>query len=119
MRAVSSSRTRSISADRVNPTMKPDGLAEVERSLRQALQVMAHPGGGYQPEEWSLLATRIAEAGLLIREQEESASDALRSLLEETVEELRDLTDGFTDQSFLRNTRAARRRNPTLFMARA
>jgi hypothetical protein len=39
----------------------------------------------------------------------------LKSVLEEVIAEMRDVTSGFTDPAFLRASRAARRRNKDLF----
>jgi len=98
---------------------EPERLAEAERSLRQALQVMADPGSRYQPEEWMLLATLIGEAGLVMRAEQQAHPSYEAPLLERAVEELRGMTKGFTDPAFLKATSAARRRNPALFSSRA
>ena len=85
-----------------------------ERALQQAQSILAHPQGGYQAEEWMLLATLVGEADLAIGRMAE-ASPNLRLLLAEVVADFREVTRGFTDPAFLRGSRAARRRNKELF----
>lgn len=94
-----------------------DRLAEAERSLRQALQVLAG-GDSYEGEEWMLLATLVGEADLIVREEQQNDPAIRVPLLEIAVAELREVTAGFTDPTFLRSTGAARRRNPQLFSGR-
>ncbi len=89
-------------------------LEEAERALHQAQHILAQPGGGYQPEEWMLLATLVGEADLAIR-REPLASRTLHALIEEVVGDFREATNGFTDRAFLGGSRAARRRNKELF----
>lgn len=96
---------------------EPDRLAEAEQSLRRALHLMTYPNN-YQPEEWSLLASLIAEAGLIVSDERRRDPSFQSFLLDQAVEELRDMTRGFTDPGFLKATRAARRRNPGLFTGR-
>lgn len=92
-------------------------LDEAERALRQARDILAHPGR-YQPEEWMLLATLVGEADLTIR-QDPQASPDVKVLLEEVVGDFRAVTDDFTDPDFLSGSRAARRRNKELFSGTA
>ena len=92
-------------------------LEEAERALRQAQSILTH-GPSYQPEEWGLLATLIGEADLAIR-QGPLASPILKLLLEEVVEDFRDVTRDFTNPAFVRASRAARRRNKGLFSSSA
>jgi hypothetical protein len=94
--------------------VKPE---QAERDLRQAQQILAHPGR-YEPEEWMLIATLVGEADLAIR-QDPLASQSLKVLLEEVVGDFREVTRDFTDSAFLRGSRAARRRNKGLFSSRA
>jgi hypothetical protein len=96
----------------------PDRLAEAERSLQRALKLMAHPHN-YDPDEWMLLATLVGEAGLVVHNEQQSHPSLEAPLLDKAVEELRDMTKGFTDPAFLKATRAARRRNPSLFSSRS
>jgi hypothetical protein len=98
---------------------EPERLAEAERSLRQTLQVMAYPESGYQPEEWTFLATLIGEAGLVLRDEPQVHHSSAAALLDRAVDELRSITKGFTDPTFLKATGAARRRNPALFSSRS
>jgi hypothetical protein len=86
---------------------------EAERALRQARDILAHPGR-YQPEEWMLLATLVGEADLAIRQDAQASPDA-KVLLKEVVADFRTVTKDFTDPEFLRGSRAARRRNLALF----
>lgn len=92
-------------------------LQEADRALHQARRILAHPQG-YQPEEWTLLATLVGEADLAIR-LEPVVSPSLKALLEEVVGDFREATNGFTDPSFLDATGAARRRNKELFCSAA
>ena len=92
------------------------GQDEAERALQQAKRILAHPHG-YQPEEWLLLATLVGEADLAIR-QDPRASEHLKVLLAQVVDDLREVTHDFTDPAFLRGSRAARRRNQDLFSSR-
>jgi len=94
-------------------------LTEAERRLQHALWVMATGSRRLQGEEWLLLATIIAEAGLVAQKQQRQDPTFRMPLLEQAVEELRDMTRGFTDRAFLQSTRSARRRNPALFSAAA
>lgn len=92
-------------------------LQEADRALHQARHILARPHG-YQPEEWMLLATLVGEADLAIR-LEPVVSPSLKALLEEVVGDFREATSGFTNQSFLDATGAARRRNQELFSSAA
>ena len=92
-------------------------LEQAERSLRQAQNVLLHPSGGYNADEWMLLATLVGEADLVIRHGPQ-ASERLKALLDEVVANFREVTSDFTDPAFLRGSRAARRRNRELFCSR-
>jgi hypothetical protein len=96
---------------------EPGRLSQAERDLRQALEVMAHPGSGYQPEEWMLLATLVGEAELVAQAKRVHDPAFQMPLLKQAVEKLRDLTADFTNPSFKRATRAVRRRYPALFVS--
>lgn len=65
-----------------------------------------------------LLATLVGEADLVIR-REPVTSPGLKALLEEVVGDFREVTNGFTNPAFLRDSRAARRRNKELFSGAA
>lgn len=88
-------------------------LEEAERALDQAQRILAHPHG-YQSEEWILLATLVGEADLAIR-QDPLATPQLKALLADVVGDFRDVTNNFTNSTFLSGSRAARRRNNELF----
>jgi hypothetical protein len=90
-------------------------LAGAERSLKQAQHVMSHGRPSDDAEEWLLLATLIGEADSDFRTARQHNPSLTFPLLEIVVEELYEMTAGFTDPVFLRMTRAARRRNRALF----
>ena len=92
-----------------------DDLADAERSLKQAQQVMSSGRPGDDAEEWLLLATLIGEADLDFQQARQRNPGLTFPLLETVVAELYEMTAGFTDPVFLRMTRAARRRNRALF----
>ena len=85
-------------------------LTAAERDLEQAAQILAHPVN-YHPEEWMLLSTLVGEADLIVREEQRANADLRVPLLQEVVKEFREITANFTDSTFLRASRAARRRN--------
>ena len=92
-----------------------ENLADAERALKQARQVMQTGRPRDDAEEWLLLATLIGEADLAFRRAREPNPALTFPLLETVVAELYEMTGGFTDPVFLRMTRAARRRNRALF----
>ena len=93
-------------------------LADAERSLRQAQHILVSGRPADGAEEWLLLATLIGEADLEFQNARRANPTLTFPLLEAVVAEFYEVTDGFTDPAFLRSTRAARRRNPTLFSPR-
>jgi hypothetical protein len=90
-------------------------LANAEHSLKYAQQIMRHGRPRDDAEEWLLLATIIGDADLDFQKARRSDPALAFPLLEAVVEELYEMTAGFTDPVFLRMTRAARRRNRALF----
>jgi hypothetical protein len=92
-------------------------LAEAERDLKQAQHILAvgRPLDG--AEEWLLVATLVGEADLVVQDARRRDPSLTFPLLDTVIEELYEMTAGFTDPVFLRGTRAARRRNPALFRA--
>lgn len=94
-----------------------DDLAEAERDLKQAQNILAHGRPLDGAEEWLLVASLIGEADLVFQEARRRDPSLTFPLLDKIVEELCEMTAGFTDPVFLRGTRAARRRNPALFRA--
>ena len=89
-------------------------VAEAERMLRRALQILS-TGGRYVGEEWMLLAYLVAEADLLLGEARKHLPRLHVPLFDEVLSDLRDTTANFTNVDFLRSSRPARRRNATLF----
>jgi hypothetical protein len=92
-----------------------DDLADAERYLKQAQQVMRSGRPGDDAEEWGLLAYLVGAADLEFQKARQSNPALTFPLLETVVAELYGMTAGFTDPVFLRMTRAARRRNRSLF----
>lgn len=89
-------------------------VAEAEADLRRARELLSG-SGRYDSYDWLLLATLIGEADLVLREARKQIPRLHVPLLDEVREELRTQTSNFTDDDFLRSSRAARRRNPELF----
>jgi hypothetical protein len=89
--------------------------AEAERSLMQAQTIMRAGRPKDAAEEWLLLASLIGEADLTFQAIRKRNSSVKFPLLEAAIGELYEMTAGFTDPAFLRQTRAARRRNRALF----
>jgi len=94
-------------------------LSEAERRLQHALWIMATGSSRHQHEEWALLASIVAEAGLVVGKRQRLDPTFEMPLLDKAVAELREMTRGFTDRAFLQSTRSARRRNPALFSTHA
>lgn len=94
-----------------------DDLAKAERDLKQAQDILAHGRPRDGAEEWLLVATLIGEADLVFQHARRRDPSLTFPLLDTVIEELYEMTAGFTDPVFLRGTRAARRRNPALFRA--
>lgn len=90
--------------------------SRVRRDLDHAIHLLAGHGR-LGSEDWLLVASLIAEADLSLRASQEK-SEAMWSLLERAIDDLREATRDFTDRDFIRSTRAARRRNPALFAPR-
>ena len=93
---------------------KSHRLVQAERDLQRVQQILAHPNN-LQPEEWLLLASLVGEADLVVREEQRSNAAVEVPLLREVVREFREATANFKDPSFLRASRAARRKNQELF----
>jgi hypothetical protein len=92
-----------------------DALAEPERDLKQAQQILSSGRPGDGAEEWMLLATLIGEADLAFQEERRCNPTLTFPLLDMVVAEFYEMTAGFTDPVFLQSTGAARRRNKPLF----
>ena len=95
--------------------MPPD-ISAVRRDLETAIHLLAGCDR-LVPEQWLLVATLIAEADLSLRARH-PVDQSLMPFLERAIDDLREVTRDFTDREFVRSTRAARRRNPTLFLQR-
>ena len=92
-----------------------DALAEAERDLKQAQQILSSGRPRDGEEEWMLLATLIGEADLAFQSERRRNPTVTFPLLDTVVAEFYEMTAGFTDPVFLRSTGAARRRNKALF----
>ncbi|HEX8535035.1 MAG TPA: hypothetical protein VF662_12780 [Allosphingosinicella sp.] len=90
------------------------GLADAEGDLKQAQDILRH-GSPSDGETWLLLATLVGEADLAFQAAKRRNPYLTFPLLDDVVEEFREMTAGFTDPVFLRATGAARRRNRALF----
>jgi hypothetical protein len=90
-------------------------LADAERDLKQAQQILKEGPPRDGSEEWLLVATLICEADLIFQEARRRNPTLTFPLLDEVVAELYEMTAGFTDPAFVRSTSAARRRNKSLF----
>jgi hypothetical protein len=96
---------------------EPSRLAEAERYLEQARRILMHPVN-LDADEWVLLATLVGEADHVVREEQRWNPQLQLPLLDEVIDDFRELTADFTNAAFLSATRAARRRNPPLFTGR-
>ena len=103
---------RSAVARSADAGVASDSFAKAQRDLARALRLLEGPGG-YNSDEWLLLATLVGEADLVLHEANKPAT--LTALLDQVVEEFRSATSNFTDVEFLKSTKPARRRNPRLF----
>ena len=90
-------------------------LAKLEPALRQAQHIISFGRPGDGAEEWLLVAGLIADADLAFQEARRRNPRLEFPLLEAVIADLYEITAGFTDPEFLRQTRAARRANPRLF----
>jgi hypothetical protein len=90
---------------------------EAERHLARARRILAQPAT-LDSHEWMLLATLMvdADAALLSNKTDGHAQEL--ALFASVLEELREVTDDFTDTKFLSASRAARRHKPSLFAPR-
>lgn len=95
-----------------------DKIAKAKQDLRQALQILTC-GMDYASEEWALLATLLGDADLALDDAALSDVRALAPLRDEVLRQLRGLTEDFSDPTFLRASRSARRRNPRPFAREA
>ncbi len=72
-------------------------------------------GRPHNDDDWLLLACNIGEADLAFQEARRRNPSLEFPLLETVIEELYEMSAGFTDPEFLRATGPARRRNRKLF----
>jgi len=91
-----------------------DRLAQAERDAERALGMMQH-GHGFDSYTWPMLVLCVGEADSIVRDARRRNPTLQIPAVEQAIAELYEITSGFTDPSFLRYTRAARRRYRVLF----
>jgi len=92
-------------------------LLEARRSAEWAHDLMTSPAG-FDSYDWGVVIDRIVGAAEALQAARELDPTVELPLLEEAIEELRDITANFTKAEFLDSTRAHRRHRPELFVPR-
>ena len=75
--------------------------------------------GRYGADDWLLLAGRVGEADQILRDEQNAIPDSIASLHRAVVEEFRQETSNFTDASFCKAAKAARRDYKALFHSKS
>ena len=91
---------------------------EQARDDAESAEALIMRPANFRTEEWLLAVTDIVSADEHLRRAREIDPTASLPLLDQVLEDLRDLTDNFTKPEFFAATKAGRRGNPKLFEPR-
>lgn len=92
-------------------------LLEAQRCAEWAHDLMMSPAG-FDSYDWGVVTSRIVGAAEALRSARKLDPTVALPLLDEAIEELRDISANFTRPEFLDSTRASRRQSPELFVPR-
>lgn len=93
-----------------------EDLEGLLQTTREKLLRARELTGSLHGTDWLLVVMKVDEADQLLTRALEIDPDVDFPLLGEVLQEIREATSNFQDSYFLRDSRAARRNNPRLFV---